>query len=132
MVQRTQRPAFTLLEIMLVLLIIGALAAATAVSLSGASKRARQDATVTGMRTIRNVLIEYNNRTGDYPSTEQGLQVLVQEDYLENSALQDAWKNEYLYFSPTQGEQPYDLISAGPDGEPNTADDISIWEVIEQ
>lgn len=132
MARKTYRSAFTLLEIMLVLLIIGALAAATAVSLSGASQRARKDATVTGMRTIRNVLIEYNNRTGDYPSTGEGLEVLVQEDYLENSALTDAWKNEYLYFSPTEGDRPYDLISAGPDGEPNTADDISLWEEIEQ
>jgi len=127
-----RRPAFTLLEVMLVLLIIGALAAALAVNLAGAANRARRDATVTGMRTIRNSLIEYNNRTGEYPGMEQGLQVLVEEDYLEQSALKDAWKHDFIYFRPGQNDQPYDLVSAGPDGEPNTQDDIVIWDALEE
>ncbi len=122
------RRAFTLLEVMLVLLIIGALAAAVAINFAGAGERAKGRTTKIGLNTLKSSLVEYSSDKGAYPTTAEGLVVLV-PSYVESKALKDAWQRDYAYFSPTgDAARPYDLFSMGPDGAPNTPDDISVWD----
>ncbi|RMH28087.1 MAG: prepilin-type N-terminal cleavage/methylation domain-containing protein, partial [Planctomycetota bacterium] len=119
---------FTLLEVMLVLLIIGALAAAVAINFAGAGERAKARTTRIGMNTLKNALVEYAGDKGAYPTTAEGLQVLVPA-YVEAKALQDAWKRPFQYYAPTDDpNRPYDLFSLGGDGAANTADDLSVWD----
>lgn len=125
---RARTGAFSLLELLLVLSIIGILAAATAVSLLATGERANVKAAGVGMDTLKGALTDYRFSVGDFPTTQQGLQTLV-PNYVEQRALSDPWKNPYLYISPTGNpERPFDIRSAGPDKEHGTADDISVWD----
>lgn len=119
---------FSLLELLLVLSILGVLAAVTAVNLLGAGERANIRATRTGLDTLKGALTEYKFSNGVFPSTEEGLGALV-PDYVERRTIEDPWQTPYLYISPTgDPDRPFDLRSAGPDKEHGTPDDISVWD----
>ena len=120
--------AFTLLEVMLVLLIIGALAAAVAINFAGAGERAKARTTKIALNTLKTSLVEFSSDKGAYPTTAEGLALLT-PSYVESKALKDAWQRDFQYFAPTgDPARPYDLFSMGADGTPNTPDDISVWD----
>jgi general secretion pathway protein G len=122
------RHAFTLIEIILVIALLGILTSALAVALVKSGNRAKIDLTYTGMNTIKQQLDAYNIRNGKYPTTVDGLRVLV-PNYVPQKSLNDPWKNPYAYYSPVQGiAEGFDLRSNGPDGLAQTQDDISIWD----
>lgn len=124
--RRGTRPGFSLLEITLVLVIIGMLMAVAAVNLLGGAERARKRTTTISMKTIQTSIKDYQlNHAGSPPSS---LSVLVTEKYLEDSALKDAWDQPFYYsVAATSQDQPYQLISNGPDKTPGTEDDMSVW-----
>lgn len=123
------RHAFTLIEIILVIALLGILTSALAVALVKSGNQAKIDLTYTAMDTIKQQLDTYNIRNGKYPTTVDGLRVLV-PNYLPQKSLNDPWKNPYAYYSPVQGiAGGFDLRSTGPDGLAQTEDDISIWDV---
>ena len=118
---------FTLIEIMVVVVIIGLLAAIVAPNLIGnidtaAINRTRQD-----IRSVETALNLYRLDNFKYPSTDEGLQALVTSPgeasapnwkpggYLR-SVPSDPWNNDYLYRYPgQQGE--FDIFSYGADGQ---------------
>ena len=120
---------FTLLEIMVVVAILALLAALVGPRIMGQSDKAKIDDTKVQIRNLESALKFYKLDNGVYPSTEQGLQALVEkptvgqapknyrpEGYLESKKLpKDPWGNDYVYISP--GEHgDYDLCSYGADG----------------
>ena len=135
-----RRVGFTLIELMLVIVIIGALAAMVVPRLAGRSDEARAGAAradIKGNLSLALRLYEVDN--GHYPMTEQGLQALIRQPssaptptnwkgpYIEQEPL-DPWKRPYVYRYP--GDHPprdYDLLSLGLDGE-ESEDDITNWE----
>ena len=127
---RSTRRAFTLIEVLLVILLVGILAGAMGYALVGQGNQARIDLTYTKMETIKQALDTYNIRNGSYPTTTEGLLLLV-PGYLEGErALEDPWKMPFAYYSPVQGvTQGFDLRSNGPDKQAGTEDDISIWDL---
>ena len=130
---------FTLIELMLVIIIIGALAAMVVPRLAGRSEEARRgvaEADLKGNLALALKLYEVDN--GSYPTSEQGLAALLQKPtappaprnwkgpYVEQEPL-DPWKRPYVYQYP--GSHPprdYDLFSLGPDGAAGN-DDITNW-----
>jgi general secretion pathway protein G len=118
---------FTLLELMLVLVILGVLATVAAVAVTGQADNARRNATEASMRTIETALKSYYLQRGAYPTTQEGLGVLV-PTFLEKPPL-DGWKRPFAYFHPGQGTREYEIISVGKDGEYGTEDDIRSWEI---
>ena len=132
---------FTLIEIMVVMVILGLLVAIVGTNIMGRSDQARVTAAETQLKTLSQALDMYRLDNSHYPSTQQGLEALVNrpsgtpepnnwgpESYM-NSIPEDPWGNDYQYISPgTEG--PYDLYSFGADGqeggEGNDAD-ISVW-----
>jgi general secretion pathway protein G len=118
---------FTLLELMLVLVILGVLATVAAIAVTGQADNARRSATATSMQTIERGLKSYYLNTGAYPTTQEGIGVLV-PTYIEKPPL-DGWKRPFAYYHPGQGGRDYDLISLGKDGEYATDDDIRSWEI---
>jgi len=132
--KRTSRPSrraagFSLLELMLVVVIMGILMGVVIVNLAGAAEKAKKAATIAKMRTIKSTLAGYSAEFGSFPPTEMGLQPLVANKTLEAVPL-DGWKRGLRYFFPgTSGnpDQPYDLMSSGPDGVWGSPDDINIW-----
>jgi general secretion pathway protein G len=133
--------AFTFLEIMFVVVIIGILLAVALPRFSGQTNQARMQATRLQMGNIRTALSQFEMHVGRYPDTREGLQALVvrpsnvseqlwEGPYLDAEGGQlptDAWKNPFNYRSPGEHNKDYDLWSAGPDGREGTEDDITNW-----
>lgn len=121
---RSARPGFSLIELTAVLVIIGLLMAGAAVAVPGFLKRARVRTTKTSMVTIRTAINTYMaDNAGDAPETI----LMLIPNYLDPGSDIDSWEKAY-YYRPTPGaEHPFDLMSAGPDKEFQTADDISVW-----
>ena len=131
---------FTLIELMVVIIIIGALAALAVPRLVGRSEAAKltaAEADIKGNIGLSLRLYEVDN--GRYPSTAQGVHALIEKPsappvpnnwkgaYLEEEP-KDPWGNVYQYAFP--GKHPpkdYDLSSYGPDGV-ESDDDISNWK----
>jgi len=125
---------FTLTEIMLVVVIIGILAALVIPRIAGSGERARIIAAHTDINGgIKSALGQYEVDNGFYPKSLQDL--LVQPGNARNwhgpyldSIPVDPWGNKYIYYYPGKHNPAgYDLLSVGPDGREGTEDDIGNW-----
>ncbi len=132
---------FTLIEILVVVVIIGILAALVVPRIMDRPDEARVVAARNDIRAIQSALNLYRLDNGVYPSTEQGLLALVSKPdtgniprnwkaggYLDRLP-RDPWQREYLYLSPgLKGE--IDIFSYGADGQPGGEGvnaDIGTW-----
>jgi len=125
---------FTLVELLLVLVILGTLAALVLPKFTGRTEQARITAAQTQIATFGTALDAFEVDTGAYPVGGAGLQSLVvapgdvsgwRGPYLKSDIPLDPWGHPYVYEFPGRNNPSgYDLRSAGPDGQLNTADDI--------
>ena len=134
---------FTLIEIMVVIIILGILVGLIVPRFMEKPEKARVVKAKLQIESISAALNEYKLDHGYYPTTDQGLQALVEKpsigkipkNYPEKGYLpkipKDPWGNEYVYMSP--GEHgDFDLISYGPDGEEGGEGkdaDVRSWEI---
>ncbi len=125
---------FTLLEIMVVLVIIGVLAALIAPRFIERADEAKVEATRVQMKNIAQALKLYRLQHGHYPSSSEGLKALVTpgksgKRYLDELP-KDAWGRDFVYLSPgVHGD--FDLLSYGADGKPGGTGfdaDIGNWK----
>ena len=134
-VQKNQlRRAFTLVEILLVVVIIGILAALVIPRIAGSSERARVTAATTDINGgIKSALGQYEVDNGFYPKSLQDL--ITQPGnakgwhgpYLDRLP-SDPWGNAYIYSYPGKHSAgAYDLLSAGADAKEGTDDDVVSW-----
>ncbi len=136
--QRQQR-GFTLIEIMVVVVILGILAAAVVPNIMSRPEQARISKARHDITALESALNIYKLDNYRYPSTDQGLEALVKKpsgspqprNYKKNGYIKklnkDPWGKEYLYLFPgTHGE--LDLYSLGKDGIPSD-DDIGNWNI---
>jgi len=136
---------FTLIELMVVIVILGILAGLIIPRIMGRPEEARRMKARVQIESIETALKLYKLDNGSYPSTEQGLEALVEAPsvgqlprawrdggYLEKGRVpKDPWDNEFIYLSPGVNSD-FDLISYGADGEPGGEDkdkDVNNWEV---
>jgi general secretion pathway protein G len=126
--------AFTLVEMLLVVTIIGILAALVIPKIVGRSEQTRVTAAQTDINAgIKTALDAFEVDNGFYPKS---LQDLVQQPsnaknwhgpYLDKLPV-DPWGNPYIYYFPGKhNPNSYDLLSVGPDGKEGTDDDIGNW-----
>jgi len=136
---------FTLIEIMVVVVILALLAALVGPKIIGRSDEAKVDAAKVQVRNLESALKYYKLDNGVYPTTEQGLQALLEKPtvgqipknyraggYLDSKSVpKDPWKDDFVYISPGD-HGDYDLCSYGADGvkggEGNNAD-ICSWDI---
>ena len=132
---------FTLVELLLVIIIIGTLAAIVVPKFVGRGEDARIAAAQQQIANFETVLQMYAQDNFDkYPTSDQGLEALRSEPtsapvpknwkgpYLTKAVPMDPWGQPYNYESPgTNDPTGYDLWSNGPDGQNGTADDITSW-----
>ena len=139
--QRRTQGGFTLIEIMVVVVILGILAALVVPQVMSRPDQAKVTVAKGDIKAIAAALDMYKLDNFAYPSTQQGLDALVKkpsgnpqpknwnrDGYLKRLP-KDPWGNDYQYLSPgTQGQ--FDLYSFGADGKPGGSDlnaDIGNW-----
>ncbi|MBU0468381.1 MAG: type II secretion system major pseudopilin GspG [Candidatus Omnitrophica bacterium] len=136
---RKQNKAFTLIEIMLVVIIIAALSAMVVPRLVGRSEQAKVSVAKSDINSqLATALKLYELDNGTFPSAEQGLVALRKKPsttpearnwngpYIEKDPI-DPWGSPYVYVSPGKKRPDYDLSSLGSDKN-NSGDDINNWE----
>lgn len=136
--RRSRNRAFTLIELLLVLVILGVLAAIVVPKFSGRTEQARRTAAVSQISTFGTALDAYEVDVGSYPQGKSGLTSLIQQPregtgwkgpYLQKEVPLDPWGNAYVYECPGKHNvNGYDLSSMGLDARLGTEDDINNWQ----
>jgi general secretion pathway protein G len=122
------RNAFTMIEIIAVLVIVGLLAGIAAQNFMGKIEKARVIKTKADLKQISSAVKSFKLDTGSYPEEEEGLEVLVvepvdaegwdPEGYLATVELpNDGWNNPFEYQRYPESGKPFVIISYGADGE---------------
>jgi general secretion pathway protein G len=139
---RTSR-GFTLIEIMVVVVIIGLLAAVIVPQVVNKVDEARVTRAKADIASIESALTIFRLDNSKYPTTEQGLASLTTQPtdpsirnwrpggYLTKKVGKDPWGNEYQYVYPGTHGGEYDLFSLGADNQPGgegTSADIGNWD----
>jgi len=125
---RRRYAAFTIIEVMAVIVIIGILASIVAVNVVGRIDKARATATKANLKMLHSAVIQFKLDTGRYPAEEAGLQELIEQPtdvtgwntggYLETTSLpKDAWGNDFVYQMFPESGKPFVIISYGANGE---------------
>jgi general secretion pathway protein G len=122
---RRRVAGMTLIEILVVLVLIGIVLGIVGGNFIGRGEKAKADAARIEIGQIGQALDLYKLEVGRYPTSQEGLQALIQQPtgssswngpYWKKSTLpKDPWGNEYKYVQPGQSG-PYDIISYGADG----------------
>ncbi len=120
------RRGFTLLEIMIVVVILGLLAALVVPNLIGQGEQAKEKLVCVQMKSLKNALDSFKVQEGRYPTTEEGLKALIKNPnpqkyknypnggFLGSDKLpKDPWGNNYIYVNQNG---KIDIISLGADG----------------
>jgi general secretion pathway protein G len=131
---KIKQQGFTLLEIMLVVSIIVIILGVAISKLGNTTAIAKSMRVQADVQAIKTQLQLYESMNGFFPTTEQGLQALVTQPQndprptrwyqLFKDMPKDPWGSDYIYRNPgLKNPGGYDLYSAGPDRQPDTADD---------
>ncbi|WP_022852196.1 type II secretion system major pseudopilin GspG [Limisalsivibrio acetivorans] len=140
------RKGFTIIEVLVVIVILGLLATFLVPKIMDKPDEARVAKAKNDILAIDSALKMYKLDNGVYPTTEQGLEALVEKPeiepipknyrkggYLDSSnAPTDPWENPYVYRSPGDDDRDYDIISLGSDGKEGGeeyASDIKSYEI---
>lgn len=139
---RRRRRGFTLFEVLMVIVILGVLAAIIVPQFTGAGERAKEDLTrqqvTAGLVTPLEL---FKTHCGRYPTTDEGLKALFERPdneeikdkwagpYVKTAELRDGWGHELRYQSPGQyNTDGFDLSSGGRNGQFGDEDDIGNWK----
>ena len=122
-----KQSGFTLIEVMVVIVILGVLAALIVPNVMGRGEKAKVDTTKITLTSVANALDQYKLDNGRYPSMQDGgLEALIKQPpsaknwmqggYLKGSYPTDSWDNELQYVIPGSEGRSFDLFSFGADG----------------
>nr|CAA9267211.1 hypothetical protein AVDCRST_MAG63-2810 [uncultured Armatimonadetes bacterium] len=129
-----KRRAFTLIELMVVILILAILAALVVPRVVGRTSDAKRAKAASDISTLSSLLQQYRVDNDSYPSSEDGLNALRVQPadarnwrgpYTSKEIPTDPWGNEYAYESPGPDGQDFLILSYGEDGAPGGEGDAS-------
>jgi general secretion pathway protein G len=107
------KKGFSLIEVMIVIVILGLIASLVVPNLIGQSEKAKEKLVCIQMKSLKDSLNSYKLEKGRYPSTEEGLNQLIKDKFLDSKHLPlDPWGGEYIYLN-NGGE--IEIISLGAD-----------------
>lgn len=140
---RATRTAFTIIEVMIVIVLVLAIGGLVAYNLLGKKEEAQTGIVKIQMQQIGKALKDFRFTHDRWPTEEEGLKVLWEKDSMQDETGQkkwskllekplptDPWGNDWGFrpVSEHGDETTYDLWSIGPDKQEGTADDIVTWE----
>lgn len=135
-----RRRAFTLLEVLMVIVILGVLAALIVPQFANTGEKAKEDLTKTSIEGLANDLERFRMHCDRYPTTEEGLAALMTKPDAEDIAskwagpyiskpAKDGWQRDLHYRQPGQyNGEGFDIWSVGRDGNEGTDDDLTNWK----
>jgi len=127
--KRTMKKAFTMVELMAVLIIIGLLATLVATKVVDQIDKARVTTTRANLKSLHQKINEFRMDVGEYPSEEEGLSVLIEPPsyatdryppggYLETTEIpKDGWGRDFIYIRWPESGKDFEIVSYGADGE---------------
>ena len=140
---KNQKKAFTIVELMVVVIILGLLASIVVPNLIGKSDDAKKQLVVVQIKQLEEALKLFRLDLGRYPSTEDGLKILISKPegegfenysstgYLGSASIpKDPWNNQYIYI--LNGSK-VEIISLGADGKEGGKDenkDTKLSEIV--
>lgn len=127
-IKKMKQQGFTLIEVMVVIVILGVLAALIVPNVMGRGEKAKVDTTAITLKSVAGSLDQYKMDNGKYPSMQDGgLNALVTKPesaknwlpggYIKGGYPKDSWDNDIQYVIPGSEGRPYDLYSFGADGQ---------------
>lgn len=130
---KTLKNAFTLVEVMAVLIILGLLATVAVTNFMGKTDQAKVTTTKANLRILHNSVLQFKMDTGRYPEEEEGLFAIIEEPtdvtgwqpggYLNSTELPlDGWNYEFIFQRDPESGKAFVIISYGADGEPEGED----------
>jgi len=137
---------FTLIEVLIVIVIILAIAGLVAVNLFSSKDSADKGIAELGLKGLRDSMQQFRLEFNRYPTDEEGIAVLWSKATLSADADQTKWRQFVIEAKPNdpwgkpwgyrqRGEKApegmFDLWSTGPDMEEGTADDINVWKMVD-
>jgi len=137
---RSVRSAFTLIELLLVMVILGVLAAIVVPKFTSRTDDARIAAAQQDISAMTTALDTFEVDNGRYPTNDEGLNALSNAPsnltstwhgpYVGKPIVNDPWQHAYIYRCPgTHNPRGFDLLSMGKDGQEGGNDDIDNWTV---
>jgi general secretion pathway protein G len=139
------RGGFTLIELMIVAVVLGILAAAIVPRVMGRQEVARRNRAKSDIAALETALELFYLDMGRYPTSEEGLRVLYYEPegesenwrrQLKKPLFNDPWGNQYEYRCPgIYSDLPFEIVSYGMDGEEGGEDDaadVQSWVEVEE
>jgi len=138
--RQIRKTGFTLIELMIVVVILGLLATIIMPRILSRPEQARRVKAKIDIRNIESTLALFKTDTGRFPTTSEGLEVLVSNPGIEgwnsdgylDKVPSDPWGNRYIYICPGIQSKDYDLESYGKDGEDGGMEDnadIESWNL---
>jgi len=132
-IRKNLRSAFTMVELMAVLIILGLLATVVVRNFIGQTDKARVTTTKANLKVLHNAVLQFKMDTGRYPTEEEGLYALIEEPvdvtgwqpggYLNSTDIpKDAWGHEFIFQLDPESGKPFVIISYGADDEPEGED----------
>lgn len=130
--RRHPSAGFTMIELLVVMVILGLMAAMVAPNVIRPGIKARIQTTRTQIMTLATAVNQFALDTGRYPTSQEGLAALLEAPtdvsgwngpYLDADALpKDAWRKDFVYRAPERSGR-FEILSYGADGVPGGSDD---------
>ena len=132
------RVAFTLVELMVVVVIVGVMATVVTLSVTDYLVSAKQNVARSEIATLRNALSIFFMENDRFPTNEEGLALLKKKtpqhpDGILTNDLKDPWGHDYIYVYPGS-HGTFDIVSYGADGQEGGTGgnaDITSWDLEE-
>ena len=122
-IRRRDKAGFTLVELLLVVAILGVLAAVAVMNIGGFGTESRINATRASIAAIESAAKVWEIKNGKYPDS---IDQMIKEGTLDNKSINDSFGNPFAFKKiQKSGRDFIEIRSAGPDGQMGTSDDIT-------